>query len=150
MVAVADAAAATVLGACEIFRAPQTGERRDELECRAGRQTADRAVDQWIALVFLQRRPILRLDAGDESIWIERRHRSHRENVAVVWIDDDCARPAYGAQRFFGDQLECARRSSEKRWLPVAADLRARRRRSCLSHYVASNEHPVSRADTRP
>jgi hypothetical protein len=33
VVTVADAAVATVLGACEIFRAPQTGERCDELEC---------------------------------------------------------------------------------------------------------------------
>ena len=33
VVAVADAAVAAVFGACEIFRAPQTRERCDELEC---------------------------------------------------------------------------------------------------------------------
>src|SRR5439155_18327312 len=53
VVAVAYASAAAVTRVCKIFRAPQTGERCYELECRSRRQGADRTVDQWIALVFL-------------------------------------------------------------------------------------------------
>jgi hypothetical protein len=33
VIAVTHTATAAVFGACEIFRAAQTGERRDELEC---------------------------------------------------------------------------------------------------------------------
>ena len=106
MIAVTHTAAAAVMRICKIFRAAQSSEGGDELKCRAWRQRADRAVDQRIAFVFLQRFPILRLDARNESIWIERRNRSHRQDVAVVWIDNDCASPAHGAQGFFGDRLD--------------------------------------------
>ena len=55
----------------EIFRAAQSRERDDELECRAWRQATDRTVDQWIGLVFLQCYPIFRLDTRDKSIRVE-------------------------------------------------------------------------------
>src|SRR5213596_4035078 len=45
VIAVTHASTAAVFGACEIFHAAQTGERRDELECRSWRQGADRTVD---------------------------------------------------------------------------------------------------------
>src|SRR5213593_4418077 len=71
VIAVTHTATAAVFGTCEIFCAPQTGERRDELECRSWRQAADRTINQWIGLIFLQCCPILRFDAGDESVWVE-------------------------------------------------------------------------------
>src|SRR6266550_7223042 len=53
VVAVADAAVAAVLGACEIFRAPQTRERRDELECRSWRERAHGTAYERVAFIFL-------------------------------------------------------------------------------------------------
>ena len=84
----------------------QTGERGHDLEGRAGRESADRAIDQRMRLVVAQFVPIFRLDARDESVRIERRHRSHREDVAIVRIDHHGGAAADRAQRFLGDRLD--------------------------------------------
>src|SRR4029077_3874543 len=106
VIAVTHTAAAAVFGVSEIFCPAQSGERGYELKGRPRRQCADRPVYEWIALVFLQRLPILGFDARNECVGVERRHRDHSQNVAVVWIDNDCASAADCTQRFFGDRLD--------------------------------------------
>src|SRR5438046_1710457 len=105
VIAVTHTAAAVVFGTSEIFWSTQSGERGDQLESRARRQCTDRAVHERIAFVLLQYFPILGFDARNECVWIERRHRGHGQNVAVVRIENDCARAANRTQRFFGDRL---------------------------------------------
>src|SRR5437660_243598 len=58
VVAVTHAAAATVLRARKIFS--QTGERRDEFECRSWRKRTDCAIKQRIAFTFAQRLTVFR------------------------------------------------------------------------------------------
>ena len=104
MIAIGDAAAAIKLVAADVF--PQTGKGGDDLESGAGRKTAEGAIDQRIRLVVAQRFPILRLDARDKSVRIERWNRSHREDVPIVRIDHHGRATSHGAQRFIGDRLD--------------------------------------------
>ena len=103
MVAVTNAAAASEVRVRQILA--QTGQRGYELECRSWRKRAHRTVDERIGFIFLERLPIFCFDAGNECIRIERRHRHHRENVAVVRIDNHGRGAADRAQRFLGDRL---------------------------------------------
>src|SRR5439155_9589340 len=85
MIAVTHTPAAAVFGVSEIFLPTQSGERSDELEGRARRKCANRAVYERIAFVLLQCLPILGFDARNECVWVERRNPDHSQNVAVVW-----------------------------------------------------------------
>src|SRR5207244_680773 len=89
VVAVTHTRAAAVFGVSEILCPTQSGKRGDELKGRPRWQCADRAVYERIAFVLLQRLPILGFDARNECVGVERRHRGHGQNIAVVWIDND-------------------------------------------------------------
>src|SRR6266550_9461239 len=93
MIAVTHTTEAAVFGVSEIFCPTQSGKRGHKLKGRPRRQCADRAVYQRIAFVLLQCLPILGFDARNECVGVERRHRDHSQNVAVVWIDNACAAP---------------------------------------------------------
>src|SRR5689334_6119264 len=94
VIAVTHTPATAVLCVSEIFWRTQSGERGDELKGRRRRQCADRAVYERIAFVLLQCLPILGFNARNECVGVERWYRDHGQNIAVVWIDNDCASAA--------------------------------------------------------
>src|SRR4051794_25627900 len=120
MLAVPHAATAVEALVPNVFT--QTGERGDDLEGRSRREGADCPIDPRTSLVFLQRLPVLGLDARDKSVWIERWHRDHRQHVAIVRIDNHGGGAADRSQRLLRDSLNAGIEGHE--------DVRALLRRS--------------------
>src|SRR4029450_2035675 len=95
--------------ACELLlgqATTQAGEGGDQLKRGSRRKPAHRTIDKRSGFVFLEHLPIFGFDAGDKGIWIERWHRSHCEDFARVWIDDDGSAATDRSQCFLSDGLD--------------------------------------------